>query len=132
MASIAFDFFRPKTFSMSACPVCTDLLKNDSQPRLAVDFKPVELLRSALDDGCTWCSVLCLALTWRRSHQSGAGSSRLIENVSRVFVYGLAGSDDTLTLELYMKTDEPKMVLELFYSGPACQFAPYPFASMQG
>jgi hypothetical protein len=117
---------------MSACPVCRDLLKNDSQPRLAVDFHPVELLSSAFFDGCTWCSVLCLALTWSRSHLSIAGSSRLIDNVSRVFVYGLAGSDDTLTLELYMKTDEPKVVLELFYSSPACQFAPYPFGSMQG
>lgn len=39
------------------------------------------------------------------------------QDVSRVYVYGLSKTPDTLSAEVYYKDDRPKLILEFYYVG---------------
>jgi hypothetical protein len=39
-----------------------------------------------------------------------------MKDVSRVYMYGLSNKGDSLTVEVYFRTDKPKLVLEFYHT----------------
>src|SRR5438067_1862480 len=114
---------------MSRCSLCNKLEKKDkSDVRLALEFKPKELLDSAENRECWWCAVILGAITrfgydlWPQDQNFDSVKLLFVKNAALVYVYGVSGSDNTLSVEIYLKNNEPKRILELFYPEMACKF----------
>ncbi|KAK5991448.1 MFS-type transporter pynF-like protein [Cladobotryum mycophilum] len=111
---------------MPSCSLCNGFQKkDDSDVRLALELKPEELLDSVEVGGCWRCSLILDAITrfgynklWPQD-QAGDSGRVVVQNVAMIYVYGLSGGGggggDTLSIEIYLKNDEPKRILELFY-----------------
>lgn len=89
------------------CSICHNLTISKRAVRLALDFEPHELTRSVSSTDCSLCAVLLAGIcefedtTWS-----------IHKSISRVYVYGLTTSNDTLYAEIYFKDDRPKLVIE--------------------
>ncbi len=104
------------------CKLCHGLeKKKEDDARLALDFCPQELLNSVKRGKCSSCALILNAVThfgeaaWAQSRDSGSSAWSLVDDITRIYVYGLSTDRDTLSLELYPRKDEPKRILELFY-----------------
>lgn len=95
---------------MPPCNLCHSLIKAIDAARLAIDFEPSELIQSVNSSGCQSCTLI---LTGVRSFQNLAWNFE--NDVTRVYVYGLSTSRDTLSAEIYYKDDRPKLVLEFYH-----------------
>jgi hypothetical protein len=93
---------------MSQCNLCNNLKKKDEDDvRLAFDFVPSELDRSA-EAKCLACNVILAGIL----HYEDGWT--LAEDVTHIYVLGLANKEDSLSLELYFRDDRPKIVLEFY------------------
>jgi hypothetical protein len=103
---------------MSPCALCNDQeKKNEDDVRLAFDFTPGELLRSALHGRCDFCLLILEGL--RQAKTLGLGCFE--EDVRRVNARCRGqrrGRCDTLSLEVYFVDERPKLELEY------CTFQP--------
>ena len=95
---------------MARCNLCCDLRKKDADdPRLAVEMTASQLLNAADSGRCDVCSFIVDGIlrfedpTWT-----------LEKDVSRLYLYALSERGDTLSVELYFRTEKPKLVLEFF------------------
>jgi hypothetical protein len=95
------------------CGLCNGLEKKyEHDMRLAFDFVPEELIRSAYENGCASCKVIATGIrTW------AAGTNWFLErDVRRVYArcHGIMtnGKPKTLSLELYFMDERPKLELE--------------------
>ena len=75
--------------------------------RLAFDFAPSELDKSA-EAQCPACNVILAGIL----HSEDGWT--LAEDVTHMYVFGLAKTKDSLSVELYFKDDRPKVVLEFY------------------
>lgn len=99
---------------MDPCSLCHDLkIKYEGQVRLALDFTYNELQGVAALMNCKSCNIIWQAIL--QAEKNGAREWNFAEDVSRVYVYGLATALDTLSAQLYFKNDRPKLVLEIFH-----------------
>ena len=95
---------------MAMCSLCQSLEKKYSTRRLALDFKPHQLLESVSVTRCISCSLLLEGIvcfedaTWSFS-----------EHVVHVYGYGLGGPEETLAVELYFIDERPKLTVEFFH-----------------
>jgi hypothetical protein len=100
---------------MACCALCHNLEKRDVDDlRLAFDFIPSELQRSAHDHGCQSCLVIYKGLRQAETLYSG----EFHKDVKIVYARcrGERGDHrDSLTLEVYFIDERPKFKLE-FYS----------------
>ncbi|KAI1257001.1 hypothetical protein MGN70_000039 [Eutypa lata] len=109
----------PQKTLPSICSLCNGLeKKKDEDVRLALEFRPEELLHSVEIDGCSSCALILDAVT--RFGEAQLLDSRplawsLVDDIARVYVYGLSTARDTLSLEIYFRSEKPKRILELFY-----------------
>ncbi|KAH8782076.1 heterokaryon incompatibility protein-domain-containing protein [Hyaloscypha finlandica] len=93
---------------MSQCNLCNNLKKkSEDDVRLAFDFVPSELDRSA-EAKCPACDVILAGIL----HSEDGWT--LAEDVTHIYVFGLAKEEDSLSLELYFRDDRPKVVLEFY------------------
>lgn len=93
---------------MSQCNLCNNLKKkNEDDVRLAFDFVPSELDRSA-EAKCPACNVILAGILHSEDGWTFA------EDVTHIYVFGLAKKEDSLSLELYFRDDRPKVVLEFY------------------
>jgi hypothetical protein len=93
---------------MSHCNLCNNLKKrSEDDIRLAFDFNPSELDRSA-EAKCPACNVILAGIL------NSEDGWKLAEDVTHIYVFGLAKKEDSLSLELYFRDDRPKVVLELY------------------
>lgn len=93
---------------MSQCNLCNNLKKKSGDDvRLALDFVPSELCKSA-ETQCPACNVILAGI------QHSEDGWTLAEDVTRIYVFGLANKEDSLSLELYFKDDRPKVILEVY------------------
>jgi hypothetical protein len=81
--------------------------KSEDDVRLAFDFVPSELDRSA-EAKCPACNVILAGIL----HSEDGWT--LAEDVTHIYVFGLAKKEDSLSLELYFRDDRPKVVLEFY------------------
>ena len=95
---------------MARCNLCCDLRKKDvDDPSLAVDMTASQLLSAADVGRCDVCSFIVDGIlrfedpTWT-----------LEKDVSRLYLYALSERDDTLSVDIYFRTEKPKLVLEFF------------------
>jgi len=102
----------PVRKAMVACTRCRDLKKEDeSSPRLACEITPDQFLNKEDWKHCSICSFVVEGIlsfednTWTLRH-----------DVSRVFLYALSNTGDSLTVELYFRSERPKLVLEFFHT----------------
>jgi hypothetical protein len=111
---------------MVRCSLCNDLVKRDEEDaRLAFDFTPRQLVRSAFDEGCESCLVILEGL-WQSQTQHWS----LQCDVRRVYARcnsRRGAFQDTLRLEVYYEDDRPKLELEYYSLQPhrkllACLF----------
>jgi hypothetical protein len=98
---------------MVTCTVCHALADNGKKRgrRLYLEFTPAELRTTALVNECQSCIVLLKGILLMQDD-----TWSFTENVSKVYGYGLATKDDTLTLEVYFIERLPRVVLEFFYT----------------
>jgi hypothetical protein len=95
---------------MSPCIVCKNLKKNEDDFRLAFDFVPSELIKSAKATKCVACKLLLDGIL--RFEEESWNFSR---DVTRVYANGLTKKQsDTLSVEVYFNDDRPKLVLEFY------------------
>jgi hypothetical protein len=95
---------------MSSCIVCKNLKKNEDDFRLAFDFVPSELIKSAKATKCV-ASKLLLDGILRFEDESW----KISKDVTRVYANGLTKEQsDTLSVEVYFKDTRPKIVLEFY------------------
>ncbi|TVY88520.1 hypothetical protein LAWI1_G007433 [Lachnellula willkommii] len=93
---------------MSQCNLCNDLKKkSEDDVRLAFDFVPSELNRSA-EAKCPACNVILAGILHSEDGWTFA------EDVTHIYVFALAKEEDSLSLELYFRDDRPKVVLEFY------------------
>jgi hypothetical protein len=99
---------------MARCALCNDQERRDEvEARLAFDFTPHELLRSAFEQRCSSCIVILEGF-----RQSETKDWSFQHDVRRVYArcYGKRNyHSDSLLLEVYFTDDRPKLELE-FYS----------------
>jgi hypothetical protein len=99
---------------MARCALCNDQEKRDKvDARLAFDFTPLELLRSAFEQGCSSCLVILEGF-----RQSEITTWSFQHDVRRVYARCCGKRNyhhDSLLLEVYFTDDRPKLELE-FYS----------------
>lgn len=102
---------------MVQCSLCNGLAKrNEDDVRLAFDFTPRQLVRSAFYEGCDSCLVILEGL-----RQSETPDWSLQRDIRRVYARcnSKRGSiQDTLRLEIYYKDDRPKLELEYYSLQP--------------
>jgi hypothetical protein len=97
--------------AMTSCKLCKNLNKSEEDFRLAFDFVPSELIESVKATKCVVCKLLLDGIL-RFEEKSWQFS----KDVSQVYAQGLTEAlGDTLSVEVYFKNDQPKLVLE-FYS----------------
>jgi hypothetical protein len=105
---------------MSRCALCHDQVKRDEDDvRLAFEFTPEQLVRSAFDHGCDSCLVILEGL-----RQSETPDWSFQRDIRRVYArcYAKHGSfQDTLRLEVYYIDDRPKLELEYYSLQPHCK-----------
>jgi hypothetical protein len=95
---------------MTRCGLCYDLEKEEDDVRLAFDFPPTQLLRSAKAQKCISCAFI-LEGVLRFEDESWSFD----KDVTRAYVYGLGIENDSLSMELYFNDERPKLVLEFFH-----------------
>jgi hypothetical protein len=102
---------------MIRCSLCNDLVKRDEDDaRLAFDFTPGQLKRSAFDKSCESCLVILEGL-WQSQTQDWSFE----RDVRRVYARcnsKRGSSQDTLRLEVYYEDDRPKLELEYYSLQP--------------
>jgi hypothetical protein len=102
---------------MIRCALCNDQVKRDEgDERLAFDFTPSQLQRSAFDNGCESCLVILEGL-----RQSEGKDWRWYRDIRRVYARCLSKQgafQDTLRLEIYFVDDRPKLELEYYSLQP--------------
>ncbi|CAO2655697.1 Nn.00g045000.m01.CDS01 [Neocucurbitaria sp. VM-36] len=99
---------------MTRSALCNDQIKRDEDDaRLAFDFTPEELQRSAFDEGCDSCLMILEGL--RQSETPDWSLQRDIRRVYARCQYKRLNFQETLRLEVYFMDDRPKLELE-FYS----------------
>jgi hypothetical protein len=97
---------------MPLCSVCHDLRKRDVDgPKLACDFTPERLLNAAKLRHCSVCSFVLKGILL---YEDGTWTMR--DDVSLVYLYAMSKRGDSLTLEIYFRTEKPKLVLEFFHT----------------
>ncbi|XTI93725.1 HET-domain-containing protein [Cenococcum geophilum] len=97
---------------MARCDLCYDLRKKDvDDPRLAAEMTAEQLLNVEKISSCDICSFIVEGIR----HFEDASWS-LKRDVSRVYVYALSSRGDSLTVELYFRTDRSKLVLEFYHT----------------
>ncbi|TVY22392.1 hypothetical protein LHYA1_G008428 [Lachnellula hyalina] len=93
---------------MSQCNLCNNLRKkSEDDVRLAFDFVPSELNRSA-EAKCPACNVILAGILQSEDGWTLAG------DITHIYVFALAKNEDSLSLELYFRDDRPKVVLEFY------------------
>jgi hypothetical protein len=93
---------------MTQCRLCYNLKKkNEDDFRLAFDFAPSDLEKSA-GAQCAVCKMILDGIL----HFEDAWD--LSKDVSHIYVFGLSKEQDSLSLEVYFKDEQPKLVLELY------------------
>lgn len=101
------------------CGLCYDLRKKDvDDPKLALELTAEQVLRVEESKSCDICSLIVGGV-----RQFEDTSWSLEKDVSRVYIYALSNRGDSLTAELYFRTDRPKLVLEFYHTGgklPKC------------
>ena len=114
---------------MVRCALCNDQVKRDEDDeRLAFDFTPSQLQRSAFDNGCESCLVILEGL-----RQSEGKDWRWYRDIRRVYARCLCkqgGFQDTLRLEIYFVDDRPKLELEYYSLQPHRKLESRYFASI--
>ena len=104
---------------MARCDLCYDLRKKDvDDPRLAAEMTAEQLLNVEKISSCNICSFIVEGIR----HFEDASWS-LKRDISRVYVYALSSRGDSLTVELYFRTDRSKLVLEFYHTNgklPGC------------
>lgn len=99
---------------MTRCSLCNSLKKNDEDaPRLAFDFTPDELSRSASESSCDCCQVLLEGLMQSQNYNSQS----FLQSIRRIYARCYErqkASVGTLCLDVYFKDDRPKLELELY------------------
>lgn len=102
---------------MIRCALCNDQVKRDEDDeRLAFDFTPSQLQRSAFDNGCESCLVILEGL-----RQSEGKDWRWYRDIRRVYARCLSKQgafQETLRLEIYFVDDRPKLELEYYSLQP--------------
>jgi hypothetical protein len=102
--------------AMPRCTLCNDQVKkNEDDPRLAFDFTPEQLEKSAYFHHCHSCLVILEGL---RQSQSRNWSFK--RDIKRVYARcrGKRGSfEETLLLEIYFVDSRPKQELEYYSLG---------------
>jgi hypothetical protein len=108
--------------TLASCSICNGLeKKDDSHVRLALDMEPAQLINSARIGGCPCCAVMLAAVeqfgeaAWSNPRERQPLSWDLADRVARIYAYGLSSDRDTLSLEVYLKDEETKRTLELFF-----------------
>jgi len=96
---------------MSQCNLCNNLKKkNEDDFRLAFDFVLSELVKSTKPAKCLACEVVLDGIL-----RFEENSWEFSKDVARVYAYGLAKQQDSLSLALYFRDDRPKLVLEFYH-----------------
>lgn len=102
---------------MAFCGLCHNLEKKDEgDARLAFDFTPEEIVRSAYEGPCDSCTVILEGL-----RQVESNEWTFQRDVRRVYARCCSirkSYHDSLTLEVYFVDDRPKIELEFFSLQP--------------
>lgn len=94
------------------CHLCNDLKKKDeSRPRLALELTAEQCIRAIESKSCSICSLIVDGI---RRFENASWSLR--NDVSRVYLYALSSKGESLTAEVYFRTDRPKLVLEFYHT----------------
>ena len=94
------------------CGLCYNLRKKDvDDSRLALEFTAEQVLRGEESKSCDICSLIVEGI---RQFENASWSLR--KDVSRVYMYALSSRGDSLTVEVYFRTDRPKLVLEFYHT----------------
>ncbi|KAH6463713.1 hypothetical protein HBI57_054820 [Parastagonospora nodorum] len=103
---------------MARCSLCHDLVRRDEDDaRLAFNFTPQELVRSAFYKHCDSCLVILEGL--RQSEKPDWSWQRDIRRVyARCHDKSRSSFQDTLRLEIYFVDDRPKLDLEYYSLRP--------------
>lgn len=101
---------------MARCGLCHNLEKEEDDLRLAFDFVPTQLLKSANGLNCVSCALI-LEGVLRFEDESWSFD----KHVARIYAYCLESENDTLSLELYFNDDRPKLILEYFCRDKGCK-----------
>lgn len=103
---------------MTRCSLCHDLVRKDEDDaRLAFNFTPQELVRSAFYKRCDACLVILEGL--RQSETQEWSWQRDIRRVyARCHNKSRGSFQDTLRLEIYFVDDRPKLELEYYSLQP--------------
>lgn len=95
---------------MSPCIICKNLKKNEDDFRLAFDFVPSELIKSAKATKCGACRLLLDGILCFEDE-----SWNFSKDVTRLYANGLTKEQsDTLSVEVYFKDNRLKLVLEFY------------------
>jgi hypothetical protein len=98
--------------SIHSCQVCRGLKKEDnSGQRLACEITSKQLLNAHTSRHCKICSFIVDGILLYEDSTWTIG-----EDVSLAYLYALSNRGDTLTLEIYFRTERPKLVLEYFHT----------------
>jgi hypothetical protein len=102
---------------MFQCALCHDQVKQDEDgARLAFEFTPKQLVRSAFAQGCGSCLVILEGL--RQSESPDWSFQRDIRKVYAICHDRLGSFRDTLRLQIYFIDDRPKLELEYYSLQP--------------
>jgi hypothetical protein len=102
---------------MIRCSLCHDQAKkNEDDARLAFEFTPKQLSRSAFARGCESCLVILEGL--RQSETPDWSFQRDIRIVYAICHDRLGSFQCTLRLEIYFIDDRPKLELEYYSLQP--------------
>ncbi|KAJ4371276.1 hypothetical protein N0V83_004493 [Neocucurbitaria cava] len=116
---------------MTRCALCNDQVKRDEDDvRLAFDFTPEQLQRSAFDGGCDSCLVILEGL--RQSETPGWSFQRDIRRVYARCQNKRVRLNETLRLEVYFVDDRPKLELEFYSLQPHAWKSILPRPSISG
>jgi hypothetical protein len=102
---------------MTRCALCHDQVKKDEEDvRLAFEFTPKQLIRSAFAQGCGSCLIVLEGL--RQSESSDWSFQRDIRKVYAICHDRFGSFRDTLRLQIYFIDDRPKLELEYYSLQP--------------
>lgn len=102
---------------MIRCTLCHDQIKRDEADiRLAFEFTPEQLQRSAFNRGCESCLVILEGL--RQSEGNDWKWRRDIRIVYALCHSKRGAFQDTLRLQIYFLDDRPKLELEYYSLQP--------------
>ncbi|KAF2269425.1 HET-domain-containing protein, partial [Lojkania enalia] len=102
---------------MAHCQVCNDLEKRDElEPRLAFDFTPTEILRSAFEQGCESCIIILESL--RQSETADWSFRQDVRLVCARCCEQKEKNCDSLFLDVFFIDDRQKLELEVYSLQP--------------